>query len=221
MAIQKNNASNQDFTNNSDGWDLTGGTTRRKLTVTGADTTINGSGSNTYTFPATSATLWGDDRIIMKTVSSNVNNSTTTGAEITDLNTTLDVGTYWIQIFIRYQSAATTTGVKFGVNHTGTSTLMAQMRYASTGTTATTNAASQNVTGGEIMEVQATRTKSTTAPNMGPTLSVDAANSDMMAIVECYLNVTVSGDFELWHGSEVAAQSTVMAGTAMLILKVA
>jgi hypothetical protein len=107
------------------------------------------------------------------------------------------------------------------VNHDGTSTLMATLRWGTTGTTATSNAPTQNVTGGEIMEHQSTRTKSTTAPNLGPSLSVDAANSDMMCMIDVYLNVTASGNFELWHGSEVAAQSTVMAGTAFIIYQVA
>jgi len=37
MATVKVNTNNQDYTNNSDGFDLTGGTTRRKLTVSGGD----------------------------------------------------------------------------------------------------------------------------------------------------------------------------------------
>ena len=42
----------------------------------------------------------------------------------------------------------------------------------------------------------------------------------MIAVIDCYMNVTVAGNFELWHGSEVAAQSTVMAGTAVVINQV-
>lgn len=57
--MAKNNASNQDYTNNADGWDLSGGSTKRKLTVTGADIILTGSGSNTYTYPAASDTLVG------------------------------------------------------------------------------------------------------------------------------------------------------------------
>ena len=57
MATVKQNSGNQDYTNNADGWDLSGGTTIRKLTHTGGDMTITGSGSNTYTFPAVTATL--------------------------------------------------------------------------------------------------------------------------------------------------------------------
>ena len=36
------NAANQDYTNRGDGWDLTGGTVRRKLTVQSGDVTITG-----------------------------------------------------------------------------------------------------------------------------------------------------------------------------------
>lgn len=52
-----NNSSNQIYTNNADGWDLSGGTTPRKLTTTGADVTLTGSGTAVYTFPASTSTL--------------------------------------------------------------------------------------------------------------------------------------------------------------------
>lgn len=52
-----NNSINIPATNNADGFDLTGGTTARKLTVSGADITIAGSGAYTYTFPGSTCTL--------------------------------------------------------------------------------------------------------------------------------------------------------------------
>jgi hypothetical protein len=52
-----NNSSNNQFTNDSDGFDISGGTTKRKLTVTAGDVTLSGGGSNTYTLPAASGTL--------------------------------------------------------------------------------------------------------------------------------------------------------------------
>lgn len=51
------NSTDQDYTNNADGWTLGGGTTERKLIVTGADITLTGSGTNVYTFPGGTATL--------------------------------------------------------------------------------------------------------------------------------------------------------------------
>lgn len=74
--MAKNNSSNQDYTNNSDGWDLSGGTTKRKLTVTGGDMTLTGSGTNTYTFPASTDTLVGrasTDTLTNKDLSSSTN----------------------------------------------------------------------------------------------------------------------------------------------------
>lgn len=55
MATQ--NSNNTKITNNADGYDQAGGTTARKLTVTGADITLTGSGSSVYTFPTGTSTL--------------------------------------------------------------------------------------------------------------------------------------------------------------------
>lgn len=55
------NSNNQDFSNDSDGFTLGGGTTERKLSVTGADVTLTGSGTAVITLPATTTTLMGRD----------------------------------------------------------------------------------------------------------------------------------------------------------------
>ena len=55
MATQ--NANNQKFTNNADGFDLAGGTTARKITLSGADVDIVGSGTAVITFPSATSTL--------------------------------------------------------------------------------------------------------------------------------------------------------------------
>lgn len=57
MATQ--NSANQDYVNNSDGFSLGGGTTERKLVLTGANVTLTGAGTNTYTFPSATDTLVG------------------------------------------------------------------------------------------------------------------------------------------------------------------
>lgn len=146
-------------------------------------------------------------------------NSTTTAAKIGGLDLTVGVGTWFFQYIIRYQAGATTTGVKFSVNHTGTLTaFVANMRYASTGGAAATAAATQagNTATGNIHESFSARAKSTAA-GMGPTVSVDSANSDMLVIVEGLMIVTVSGTIELYHASEVAAATTVMAGSSLIL----
>jgi hypothetical protein len=152
-------------------------------------------------------------------------NSTTTGVEIGNLQiTATGTGTFVFQYTIRYQSGATTTGIKLGVNHTGTAAVfMANMRYASTGGAAATAAATQAgaVATGNLHESFSTRTKSTTAPNLGPTVSVDTANADMLVIVEGLIIVTAGGDLELWHASEVAASSQIMKGSSCVLTQVA
>lgn len=55
-----NNSFNSQYSNNSDGFTLTGGTTARGFSLTGGNVTVTGSGSgNTYTMPASSDTLVG------------------------------------------------------------------------------------------------------------------------------------------------------------------
>lgn len=68
-----NNAVNLDITNNSDGFEVSGGTTKRKLKVSGADITIAGSGTSTITFPSSTDTLVGratTDTLTNKEISS-------------------------------------------------------------------------------------------------------------------------------------------------------
>jgi hypothetical protein len=70
-----NNSNNNQFDNASDGFDLSGGTTKRKLTVTGADVTLTGSGSNVYAMPSSTDTLVGrasTDTLTNKTLTSPV-----------------------------------------------------------------------------------------------------------------------------------------------------
>lgn len=147
-------------------------------------------------------------------------NSTVTAAKITGLDLPVGVGIYNFTYWLRYQSAATTTGIKVSVNHTGTvTTFMATTRHINAAATIT-NAPSQNenLTTAAPWQGHSARAKSTAA-GMGPTLSVDAANSDMMMIVEGMMIVTVAGNLELYHASEVAASSTIKAGSQLVLIK--
>jgi len=59
------------ITENADGFQIQGGATERTLTIAGADVDINGSGTNTYTFPASTDTLVGrtsTDTLTNKTI---------------------------------------------------------------------------------------------------------------------------------------------------------
>lgn len=151
-------------------------------------------------------------------------NSTTTAAKITGLDCADDgAGTYNFRYVVRFQAGATSTGVKFSVNHTGTVThFMAWMRYVDATAAAATAAASQaaNLATGSVMGAFSSRAKSALA-GMGPTISIDAANADSMIIIEGTCKVSVTGTFELYHASEVAAASTVMAGSNLVLERVA
>ncbi|MDB5222479.1 MAG: hypothetical protein JWN83_1146 [Chitinophagaceae bacterium] len=159
--------------------------------------------------------------IYTNVVTVDVPNSTTTAAKITELDETLAAGTYTFKYLIRYQSAAATTGVKFSVNHSGTVTaFVANVRWVDVSAVASTAAADQDeiLSTGAVVGAFAARAKSTTG--WGTTLSVDAANSDMLMIIEGLVVVTVSGDLQLYHGSEVAAATTVKTGSTVIITKV-
>lgn len=112
--MAKRNSANQDFTNNADGWDQSGGTTSRKLTVTGADVAITGSGTNTYTFPSAADTLVGrasTDTLTNKRVTQRVL-ALSAGSATPTINTDL-----YDAVHITAQSAAITS---FTTNLTGT-----------------------------------------------------------------------------------------------------
>lgn len=219
MATIKRNSGNQDYTNNADGFDVTGGTTRRKLTVTGADMTLTGGGSNTYTFPAATSTLWGDDRIKIVALGSNFTNATTTMNEVTGFNTTLGSGTYHFKFVLICTANATTNSFKFSVNHTGTTSVFVyNLYFPSQGVTAATGVVDQvhNATTGNVWAFQATRTKNAT---LGPQTGVDTGSSDIMIIIEGFFINSTSGDFELYEGAEEATTTTIKAGSFVTITK--
>jgi len=160
----------------------------------------------------------------LKTVATTifVTNATTTAAKITALDTTTGTGTFVFQYFVRYGSTATTTGVKFSVNHSGTLTsFVANMRYGSTGGAAATAAATQvgNTATGNIHE-SFTRRAIATSANMGPTVSVDAANSDCLMIIEGLLVCTVDGNIQLYHASETAVATYVAPDSVLILTKI-
>lgn len=81
--MTKQNSSNQDFTSNADGFDISGGTTARKLTVTGAAITLTGSGTNVYTMPTATDTLVG--RASTDTLTNKTIDAAGTGNSITNV----------------------------------------------------------------------------------------------------------------------------------------
>jgi len=164
-----------------------------------------------------------DARLITGVVTADVLSVLATPAKITTLDKTLAVGIYQFKYYIRYQSAATTTGIRLSVNFTGTTGFFtAFLRWVDVGSAAaTTNVAPTQagvLAAGHLHSGFSARAKS--VAGWGVTLSVDTANADMMIIIEGTFEATASGNIELWHGSEIAAASTLKAGTNLTVIKV-
>ena len=158
------------------------------------------------------------------TLSSAYTNSTTTGTEVTGLSFAgLAAGTYHVKWVLLFRTAATSTSVAFGVNYTGTVTTMSVvLKFPSAGVTAATGTWEDelNVTTGAVWAHLITKTKTTTAPNLGPLVGVVAANVDIFCVVEGVVVVSDTGDLELWARSEVAAsQITLSAGSSGMLVR--
>jgi len=134
MATKKRNSANQDYTNNTDGWDLSGGLTNvRKLTLSGADVAIVGSGTNVLTAVNRNATI-GNDLNNFSTADQTINAATTaliTGSLIAVPVGKLQIGTLYRCRFSVSKTAAGTAAnnflVKVGTNGTTADTTIATL----------------------------------------------------------------------------------------------
>lgn len=145
----------------------------------------------------------------------------TTMGKVVGLDYTLAVGRWWFEYRCIYRSSVAGTGVKFGANFSGTQT---QFVVEATGSEATTAAST-----GAMDQVHAAfglrsgggnRAPSTTVAIFG-SISVDTVDADMMTIIKGVINVTVSGDLQLYFGSEATGSTqTIKAGSALRVTKV-
>lgn len=90
--MARNNSSNQDYTNNADGAQIEGGTVKRILKWIGANITLTGSGTNTYTMPSATDTLVGRDSV--DTLTNKTISGTTNDVESASLTTTIAASAY-------------------------------------------------------------------------------------------------------------------------------
>lgn len=159
--------------------------------------------------------------IVTSLVSDATTNSTTTGVKITSLDTAILVGTWMFEYFVRYQNGATTTGIQFGVNFTGTTTAFNVMTRHTSSATNNVGTVVHGSSGGvvRLLGSMAARAESTTTPNLSGISAIDAANSDMLAVIEGLIIVSTTGNMELWHASSAATASTVKAGTSLRLTK--
>jgi hypothetical protein len=55
---------------------------------------------------------------------------------------------------------------------------------------------------------------------LGHVGGVATINSNVLEIIEGLLVVTVAGDLALWHGSETATSTTVMAHSSLILTRI-
>ena len=153
--------------------------------------------------------------------------TSTTGAEVTGLTNTLSAtGTYVFTYYLICRTAATTTGIDFGVNFDSTqSIIIANMEYPDTGSTATSGNADGTVTGDGaelLMARSSTLSESTTAPNLNGITGVASASEDFLVTITGIVITTGSGQLELWSATDVvSSQVDIRTGSSLTIIKTA
>jgi hypothetical protein len=184
-------------------------------------------GTDKTTTPDAIKTYFGSP-MVHYVLSAQVNNSTVTAAAVTGwavngagTTLTVGIGTFVIEGWIVYQTAATTTGIEMFLDHTGTvSRVMATFTEVTTATSAATGVGDQSTTAtAQYVEGKAQRADNTAT---GTTQGVDTANSSILKIMDALVTVTVSGTLNLMFRSEVAAsQASIMQGSVIRVTKVA
>jgi hypothetical protein len=149
--------------------------------------------------------------------------SESAGTLTTVMTTTgVGAGTWAFKYMLRYQSAATTTGIGTAVNHSGTvSSFVSMSRFVSTGGAAATGIADQAAAtnAGQLVEGKAERALNTMS---SATAGVDTINADLLLVLEGIVVVTASGNLELKVRTEVAASAvTIKSGTLLDLRKIA
>lgn len=150
--------------------------------------------------------------------------ASTTGTEVTDLQQTLEVGTFIFTYTLLVRSATTTVGPMLGVNFTGTGAPRMHFRFADATSAITAEVHSMDDQGGltfGYISGMAQNAESTAAPNMGTTVGVAATASDILCFIEGIIIVTGSGDLELWHSSETATNTSVEVGSSLTVIRTA
>jgi hypothetical protein len=195
--------------------------TRARLLASSTGSAINWGAGTKNIFAVYSAA---DTNPRVKALTTDYTNNTTTGTEVAALSQTVEPGTYRFAYFVILRSAATTTGISLGVNFTGTQTaLVIGLRYSGISITdASSSVDDVNVANTPTVQSGfASRTVSTTAPNLTGVRGVATANVDHLLVVEGVIVVTVAGDLELWAASEIGtSEIRLQTGSNLELLRV-
>lgn len=145
--------------------------------------------------------------------------SVTPGVVMT--TTGVGVGTWKFEYTLLYQSAATTTGIRIAINHTGTvTTFQMHSDFVSTGGTAATGISDGIATGATtgLHEGHAERVINTTSK---ATVGVATAAANQLLVVRGLIVVSAGGDLQFKLGTEVAASAVkLMAESTLELVKV-
>jgi hypothetical protein len=152
--------------------------------------------------------------------------SSTTGTEC-DMSLTLEAGTYTFDYYLILQTATTSVSPLVGINFTGTVTAFTAIYYFADASSSllaelhTMDDEGVNTFG--FISGRATRTETTTAPNLGSTATLAAStiNVDIPVHITGSIVVSVAGDLELWHSSETATVTRVEAGSSVVVHRTA
>ena len=151
--------------------------------------------------------------------------SSTTGTELTELRTPLEIGTFTFTYTLIVRSATSTVGPMLGVNFTGTEVPFGMhFRFADATTVVTAEVHAmdnEGILGAGFISGMAQNAESTTAPNMGTTVGVSTTAANILCFIEGLIGVTVAGDLQLWHSSETATQTSVEVGSSLVVTRTA
>lgn len=150
--------------------------------------------------------------------------SSTTGTKVTELDQTLEAGTYVFTYALILRSGTTSVSPLLGVNFTGTGSPRMHFRFADATSAITAELHTMDDEGSNAfgyISGRASNTESTTAPNLGSTatLAVATANTDILVFIEGIIVVTGSGNLELWHSSETANATSVEVGSSLIVTR--
>jgi len=153
-------------------------------------------------------------------------NSSTTPTKVTDLDMTLEAGTYTFTYALIVRAATSGVAPQFNLNFSGTGAPIWWFQYADNSATllAALGIASSNVATVALgfQMAQAENTEATTAAaNMGSTGGLQATGTDTMEQITGIVVVSASGNLELWHSSETASATTVEAGSSLVVIRTA
>ena len=157
----------------------------------------------------------------LQKLSSNSADNTAAAPAVVMTTTGLGVGTWHFKYVVLYQTAATTTGIKLIANHTGTVTRFNSIMYFTDNSATASTGVGNSATGaaiGRVFSVYAESAKNTGAFS---SVGVQVANSNVLAVLEGSMVVSVSGNLELKIGTEVVGSAVrIMADSVLELTKI-